>query len=163
MGNPFYICLIWELPIQYILSIVAFFNFIFIFLCLICFLFIYFFFFTICWRIAIIINEHFHLLRQGDHSKGVPRMQMTYIYVCSQPAFTCSSLIIKTLDKVWNMFKSNNKDTRTTPLASLLLIYQNEINTLFFLSSHGLIFVNKTISCIFFEQNWTATKRQSKH
>ena len=29
----------------------------------------------------------------------------------SQPAITCSKLTIETLDKVWNMFKVNNKDS----------------------------------------------------
>ena len=29
----------------------------------------------------------------------------------SQPAFTCSKLTMETLNKVWNMFQVNNKDT----------------------------------------------------
>ena len=33
----------------------------------------------------------------------------------TQPAFTCSKLTIETLEQVWNMFKVNNKDTRTMP------------------------------------------------
>ena len=32
----------------------------------------------------------------------------------SQFTFTCSKLTIETVEKVWNMFKVNNKDTRTT-------------------------------------------------
>ena len=31
----------------------------------------------------------------------------------TQSVFTCSTLTVETLDKVWNMFKVNNKDTRT--------------------------------------------------
>ena len=33
-----------------------------------------------------------------------------------QQTFTCSNSAIKILEKVWNMFKLNNKDTRTTSL-----------------------------------------------
>ena len=36
----------------------------------------------------------------------------------SQPVFICSKLTIKTLRKVWNMFKVNNKNTSTTLMAS---------------------------------------------
>ena len=35
----------------------------------------------------------------------------------AQPAFTCLNLPIKTLKQGVNMFKINNKDTRTTPMA----------------------------------------------
>ena len=42
--------------------------------------------------------------------------------VPSQPAFTCSKLAIET-HKVWNMFKVNNKDTRTTTMASFWSLY----------------------------------------
>ena len=34
----------------------------------------------------------------------------------SQPELTCSKLGIETLEQGVNMFKVNNKDTRTTPL-----------------------------------------------
>ena len=36
--------------------------------------------------------------------------------VLTQPAFTCSKLTIKTVDKVGNMLKVYNKGTRMTPL-----------------------------------------------
>ena len=39
-----------------------------------------------------------------------------------QSAFTSSKLTIETLEKVWNMFKVNIKDTRTTPGVVLILI-----------------------------------------
>ena len=39
----------------------------------------------------------------------------------TQPAFTCSKLTIKTLQKMRNMFKVNNKDTRTTPFWCLIV------------------------------------------
>ena len=39
----------------------------------------------------------------------------------SQPSITYSRLTIETQEQVWNMFKVNNKDTRTTPLISWLL------------------------------------------
>ena len=42
--------------------------------------------------------------------------------VLVQLIFTCSKLTIETLKKVWNMFKVNNKITRTMSLMSLLLI-----------------------------------------
>ena len=35
----------------------------------------------------------------------------------TQPAFTCLKLTIETLEQGVNMFKVNNKDTRTTPLS----------------------------------------------
>ena len=41
--------------------------------------------------------------------------------VLVQLIFTCSKLTIETLKKVWNMFKVNNKITRTMSLMSLLL------------------------------------------
>ena len=43
------------------------------------------------------------------------------IFDISQPAFTCSKLPIEKLEQGVNMFKVNNKDTRTAPLALLLL------------------------------------------
>ena len=45
------------------------------------------------------------------------------LFVFSQPAFTCSKLTTETLNKMWNMFKANNKSTRTTPLVSFCCIY----------------------------------------
>ena len=42
----------------------------------------------------------------------------------TQVRFTCSKTIIETLaKKVWNMFKVNNKNTRTTSLASFWRFY----------------------------------------
>ena len=43
--------------------------------------------------------------------------------VLIQPTFTCSKLTIEPLKQVRNMFKVNNKDTRTTPLASFWCFY----------------------------------------
>ena len=44
----------------------------------------------------------------------------------SQPAITCSKLTIETLGKgVWNMFKVNNKDIRTTPVTSFWCLIVN--------------------------------------
>ena len=43
--------------------------------------------------------------------------------VLIQLTFTCSKLTIETLKQVRNMFKVNNKDTRTTPLASFWCFY----------------------------------------
>ena len=45
------------------------------------------------------------------------------VVVLSQTAFTCSKLTIETLEQGVNMFKVNNKDTRTTPLSSLWYLY----------------------------------------
>ena len=36
------------------------------------------------------------------------------IRVLTQLSFTCSKLTIETVEQVWNMFKVNHKDTRTT-------------------------------------------------
>ena len=36
----------------------------------------------------------------------------------AQQKLTCSKATIETLEKVWNMFKVNNKDTRTTSMTS---------------------------------------------
>ena len=41
----------------------------------------------------------------------------------TQPAITCSKSTIETLEQVVNMFKVNNKDTRTTPLPSFWCLY----------------------------------------
>ena len=35
----------------------------------------------------------------------------------TQPSITYSKLTMETLEQVWNMFKVNNEDTRSTPLA----------------------------------------------
>ena len=40
----------------------------------------------------------------------------TDLVSASQPAFTYSKLTTETLEQGVNMFKVNNKDTRTTPL-----------------------------------------------
>ena len=44
----------------------------------------------------------------------------------TQPAFTCSKLTIQTLEQVWNMFKGNNKDIRTTRRRSGVFIVNFE-------------------------------------
>ena len=36
------------------------------------------------------------------------------VHSVTQPAFTCSKLTTETQNKVWNMLKVNNKDTKTT-------------------------------------------------
>ena len=41
-------------------------------------------------------------------------MTLTTFPILSQPEFTCSKLTIETLEQGVNMFKVNNKDTRTT-------------------------------------------------
>ena len=41
----------------------------------------------------------------------------------TQPAFTCSKLTIEILEQGVNMFKVNNKYTRTSPLATFWCIY----------------------------------------
>ena len=38
------------------------------------------------------------------------------VFVLTQPTFTYSKLTIETLEEGMNMFKVNNKDTRTTPM-----------------------------------------------
>ena len=45
-----------------------------------------------------------------DHC-GTPERISHMLQVISQPAFTCSKLTIEQNNKVWNMFKVNNKDT----------------------------------------------------
>ena len=40
----------------------------------------------------------------------------------SQPGFTSSKVTIETLNKVWNMFRVNNKGTRTTPCSSVFTV-----------------------------------------
>ena len=44
-------------------------------------------------------------------------MRQSMLYL-SQPEFLFSKLQIETLKKVWNMFKVNNKDAKTTPIYS---------------------------------------------
>ena len=44
-----------------------------------------------------------------------------FLLTPSQPAFTYSKLTTET--KVWNMFKINKKDTRTTPMTSFWCLY----------------------------------------
>ena len=68
-----------------------------------------------------------------------------------QPAITCSKLTIKALNKVRNMFKVNNKDTRTTPgvvLVSLLLTL-NIFHTLFtaFIVNFGQVIAGWVREC----------------
>ena len=48
-----------------------------------------------------------------------------FVQAISQPAITCSKLTIETPKRMWNMFKVNNKDTRTTPLALFLCLIVN--------------------------------------
>ena len=40
---------------------------------------------------------------------------LTMHYVLTRLTFTCSKSTTKTLEKVWNIFKVNSKNTRTTP------------------------------------------------
>ena len=47
-----------------------------------------------------------------------------------QPAITCSKLTIETLEQGGNMFKVNNKDTRTMPGVVLLVILVSLLLTL---------------------------------
>ena len=47
-----------------------------------------------------------------------------------QPAITCSKLTIETLEQGGNMFKVNNKDTRTMPGIVLLVILVSLLLTL---------------------------------
>ena len=44
-------------------------------------------------------------------------------FVSSQPALTYSKSMIKHYNKLWNMFKVNNNDTRTRSLASFWRLY----------------------------------------
>ena len=42
--------------------------------------------------------------------------------ITTQPAFTCSNLTTEALEQGVNMFKVNNKDTRTTLIERLFLV-----------------------------------------
>ena len=51
---------------------------------------------------------------------------MLQICLATQQVFTCSIKTIKTLEKkLWNIFKFNNKDTRTTSWTSLYVFFIN--------------------------------------
>ena len=53
--------------------------------------------------------------------KNMFKLSRTYASICAQQTFTCSNLTKQTLKKVANMFKVNNKSTRT-PLLHLFLL-----------------------------------------
>ena len=64
---------------------------------------------------------HFHCglcTHEAAISIDALRYVLTVFAIYTQLAFTCSKLTIEVLNKVWNMFKVNNKDTWTTPPAS---------------------------------------------
>ena len=44
-------------------------------------------------------------------------MPLASIQTPLQREFTCSKVAIETLQQMYDMFKFNNKDTRTTPMA----------------------------------------------
>ena len=51
--------------------------------------------------------------------------QRKFISSCNKQTFTCSKSTTETLEEVWDIFKVNNKDTRTIPLTSFwCLSYQ---------------------------------------
>ena len=68
--------------------------------------------------------------RQRDRDRERQRENNFSLLVSAQPAFTCSKSIIKTKEQDGNLFKVNNKDTRTTSLVSLLLNW-NKFHSLF--------------------------------
>ena len=59
---------------------------------------------------------------KGGHNAklGLGRSVVTKL---AQPAFICSKLTIETVEQGVNMFKVNNKDTGTTPMASFWYLY----------------------------------------
>ena len=61
----------------------------------------------------------------------------------TQPAITCSKLTIETLEKGGNMFKVNNSDTRTTPMALFLCLYNVNFENI---SHLVLVFVLLTLN-----------------
>ena len=68
--------------------------------------------------------------RQRDRDRERQRENNFSLLVSAQPTFTCSKSIIKTKEQDGNLFKVNNKDTRTTSLVSLLLNW-NKFHSLF--------------------------------
>ena len=46
----------------------------------------------------------------------------------TQLAFTCSTLTRNTRTKVWNMFKVNNKDTKTMPRFGVFIVHFEHIS-----------------------------------
>ena len=68
--------------------------------------------------------------RDRDRDRERQRENNFSLLVSAQPAFTCSKSIIKTKEQDGNLFKVNNKDTRTTSLVSLLLNW-NKFHSLF--------------------------------
>ena len=54
------------------------------------------------------------------------------ISLCSQLSFTCSKSTIETIE-VWNIFKVNNKNTRTTPMtfSGIFIVNFEHISLLF--------------------------------
>ena len=79
-----------------------------------------------------------HIEREGERDREKERERETErqrennfsLLVSAQPTFTCSKSIIKTKEQDGNLFKVNNKDTRTTSLVSLLLNW-NKFHSLF--------------------------------
>ena len=67
------------------------------------------------------------------------------ILIFTQPAFTCSKLTKKETLKytVWNMFRVNNKDTRTTPMANWVNLWNQ------FASDHGVSCMNGLSKYVF--------------
>ena len=49
----------------------------------------------------------------SDHDRDSPA-NLSHVTTVTQRTFTCSKSAIKTLEKVWNMFKVYNQNTRTT-------------------------------------------------
>ena len=70
--------------------------------------------------------------RQRERERDTERQRENNfsLLVSAQPTFTCSKSIIKTKEQDGNLFKVNNKDTRTTSLVSLLLNW-NKFHSLF--------------------------------
>ena len=60
--------------------------------------------------------------KQGPNTHLQFTYELNWTYI-TQLAFTCSKLIIETLEQGWNIFKVTNKDTRTMLLALLWCIY----------------------------------------
>ena len=68
--------------------------------------------------------------RETERQRQRQRENNFSLLVSAQPTFTCSKSIIKTKEQDGNLFKVNNKDTRTTSLVSLLLNW-NKFHSLF--------------------------------
>ena len=63
--------------------------------------------------------------RERKPKEGIEARVFLRVIIVIQLAIVCSKLTIETLEQgVNNMFKIDNKDTRTTPLASFRLFYR---------------------------------------